>query len=120
MSQQQSQASNEVQTEKDASIPEPVKMSTHLKAYRANYVRGVHNGDALAKALDGADIGIMEKVARKVLGKELAEEKIAKYSNLNPGQQRMNLGNMVRNRVKKNPELISKVHAVTGIPKDAE
>ena len=86
------------------------------RKYRSGYVRGVHTGDALAKALDGKDLLDMQAIARKVLGKELAEEKIEKYQSLNNGQQRMCLGNMVRARAKKNPEVLELVYEVVGQP----
>ena len=97
-------------------VPVVVAMHSQLKKYRASYVRGTHTGDALAKALDGRDILDTQAIAKSVLGQELAEEKIAKYASLNAGQQRMNLGNMIRNRIKKQPELIEKVYAVVGQP----
>ncbi len=109
----QAQAPQKEKQEEQAPI---ANMASQLRSYRASYVRGVHNGDALAKALDGRDILDMQAIARSVLGEELAEEKIAKYEKLNAGQQRMNLGNMVRARVKKQPELIEKVYAVVGQP----
>lgn len=103
-------------TDSESEVPAPKRMCDTLKTYRSSYVRGVHNGDALAKALDGRDLLDMQAIARRVLGEDLAEEKITKYQSLNNGQQRMNLGNMVRNRIKKNPELLAEVYEVVGNP----
>lgn len=53
------------------------------------------NGDALAKQLRGADLDDVYAQASKVLGESQAALK-AKYAHLNPGMQRMNLGNRMR------------------------
>lgn len=53
------------------------------------------NGDALAKKLRGAELDDVYAAASKVLGESQAALK-AKYAHLNPGMQRMNLGNRMR------------------------
>lgn len=53
------------------------------------------NGDALAKQLRGADLEEVYKQASKLLGESVTELK-ARYAKLNPGMQRMNLGNRMR------------------------
>lgn len=53
------------------------------------------NGDALAKTLRGLALEDVYAEAAKVLGESQAALK-AKYAHLNPGMQRMNLGNRMR------------------------
>lgn len=53
------------------------------------------NGDELAKQLRGADLDEVYSKASKILGETQTALK-AKYGHLNPGMQRMNLGNRIR------------------------
>jgi hypothetical protein len=53
------------------------------------------NGDALAKKLRGVELDEVYAEASKILGESQAALK-AKYQHLNPGMQRMNLGNRMR------------------------
>lgn len=53
------------------------------------------NGDALAKSLRGLELDDVYAQASKVLGESQAALR-AKYEHLNPGMQRMNLGNRMR------------------------
>lgn len=53
------------------------------------------NGDALAKKLRGAALEDVYAEAAKVLGESVSALQ-AKYKHLNPGMQRMNLGNRMR------------------------
>lgn len=53
------------------------------------------NGDALAKKLRGAALEDVYEEAAKVLGESVSVLQ-AKYKHLNPGMQRMNLGNRMR------------------------
>lgn len=53
------------------------------------------NGDELAKKLRGAELDDVYAQASKVLGETQTALK-AKYAHLNPGMQRMNLGNRMR------------------------
>lgn len=98
------------------------RMATKLKKYKEGYVhqdKTFHNGDPLAFALHGHDLYEVAKVGENVL-EVPASELIARYEHLNPGQQRMNIGNRIRAVIKKDPELIDKVYAVVGKPKDVE
>ena len=67
-----------------------------LTAYqRPNGRKSLDNGDDLAVKLRGMKLDELFKLASKELGvtqKELHE----KYDRLNPGMQRMNLGNRIR------------------------
>lgn len=53
------------------------------------------NGDATAKKLRGVALDDVYAEASKILGESQAALK-AKYAHLNPGMQRMNLGNRMR------------------------
>lgn len=53
------------------------------------------NGDQLAKSLRGVELDEVYAQASKVLGESQAALR-AKYAHLNPGMQRMNLGNRMR------------------------
>lgn len=53
------------------------------------------NGDALAKKLRGAALEDVYAEAAKVLGESVSALQ-ARYKHLNPGMQRMNLGNRMR------------------------
>lgn len=79
-----------------------------IKPKLENYVGGVSGsgkrtkncGDDIAQALDGFTLEEVQSVASKMRDipvKELA----AKYEHLNIGQQRMNLGNLIRGAVAK-------------------
>lgn len=66
------------------------------------------NGDEVAKALRGMDLDDVIKAAADVLDVVPAELR-AKYSHLNNGQIRMNLGNRIRKAVKNDPALMAYV-----------
>lgn len=57
--------------------------------------RHVDNNDTIAKDLRGLDLDGVYKVASKMLGESVRALK-GKYGKLNPGMQRMNLGNRMR------------------------
>jgi len=84
------------------------KMAETLKHYRIGYAPSVsysggktlNNGDELAQALAGMHPTDVVALAERVLGLDDGEL-WAKYQNLNPGQQRMNSGNRIRNAIKR-------------------
>jgi hypothetical protein len=53
------------------------------------------NGDALAKKLRGVELDDVYEQAARILGVSESELR-ARYKHLNPGMQRMNLGNRMR------------------------
>lgn len=78
-----------------------------LSSYQAVKSAGgnssLDNGDKLAKELRGLDLDGVYKKAAQVLGKDEAEALFKRYNKrpdgkkpLNPGMQRMNLGNRMR------------------------
>src|SRR6478609_1037840 len=62
--------------------------------------KSLHNGDAVAVALDGFDLDTTRKIAAEVSGVEV-KTLADKYAHLNGGQNRMNLGNVVRGAVRR-------------------
>ena len=67
----------------------------YVKTKLANGGSCLDNGDSVASHLRGLELGeVYELVADKLGCSE--KELMAKYSHLNPGQQRMNLGNRLR------------------------
>ena len=86
----------------------PRGMSATLDRYKPGYTQCVaysgsvsqNNGDALAQALEGKSPAETIAFAERVLGLPVGTL-AAKYAGLNPGQQRMNSGNRVRNAIKR-------------------
>lgn len=63
----------------------------------------MHNGDSVAKKLDARTLDDVYRVAAKELG--VAETELReKYKHLNPGMQRMNLGNRMRGALRQAAE----------------
>lgn len=96
---------------KPAAAPGAFKRIEALVEAQARYSRdkerktaggnpSVDNGDALAEALRGADLDAVYAQAAKVLGVPVADLR-TKYAGLNPGMQRMNLGNRMRAAARK-------------------
>lgn len=69
-----------------------------------------HCGDRLAKNLQGLPLAHVKAIAT-TFGLD-----VAKYAHLNPGQQRMNIGNLIRSAVRRNEELAATLEdAVQGV-----
>jgi hypothetical protein len=87
---------------------EPETISQKMRRYRATYEDATtadgkpskHNGDEVAQLLAGKDLLACYAIASKKLKVPVAELQ-AKYEHLNPGMQRMNLGNGIRRLLKK-------------------
>ena len=62
----------------------------------ASGARSISNGDTVAKALNGLTVEQLEKVAKRA---DL-EDRFKGWGKLNPGMQRMNLGNVLRAQIK--------------------
>jgi hypothetical protein len=62
----------------------------------ASGARSVSNGDDVAKALNGLTVETLLTLAKKA-----CPERWEKWAKLNPGMQRMNLGNVLRGQIKK-------------------
>ena len=60
--------------------------------------KSLDNGDAIAQSLRGATLEDAYAIAAETLKIEVADLK-KKYGHLNPGQQRMNLGNRIRGAI---------------------
>ena len=62
-------------------------------------IRSIDKGDAVAVAMRGTTLGDAYKFAAGIVGHSIADL-VSRFEHLNPGMQRMSLGNMVR-RVQK-------------------
>jgi hypothetical protein len=77
-------------------LKEAAKRYTHDKEHKtAGGHVSVNNGDEIATKLIGKDLDTVYAAAAKAL-KEDEKDLRAKYKHLNPGMQRMNLGNRMR------------------------
>lgn len=74
--------------------------ATLQKTTTATGNKSLDNGDSVALLLRGADLETVYQIGARELGVTVTELK-TKYAHLNPGQQRMNVGNRVRAAVKK-------------------
>lgn len=72
-----------------------VDLTHYKKAVSAAGNASLDSGDEMAVALRGADLDDVYSKAAKLLREPVAALK-RKYSHLNPGMQRMNLGNRMR------------------------
>lgn len=71
---------------------QPTTSATGNKSY--------DNGDNVATLLRGSDLETVYAIGARELGVTVTELK-AKYAHLNPGQQRMNVGNRIRGAINK-------------------
>jgi hypothetical protein len=108
------------------------KMAKQLREARVRYVKAksyrgsvsAHNGDELANLLAGCSPEEAMHLAAVVVAQtdENPCDPVAKYSHLNPGQQRMNSGNLIRARVKKGlitVDEVAKIYASMGAGEEA-
>jgi hypothetical protein len=72
-----------------------VDLSHYAKVKSASGNASLDNGDEIAKRLRGAELDDVYKTASRVLREPVAALK-TRYKHLNPGMQRMNLGNRMR------------------------
>lgn len=110
---------NEIPLDEDDN--EKPTMAGQLKRYREGYVpttaysgrKSLNNGDDLATEMAGLTPVQVCSAAERICGLETGEL-VAKYENLNPGQQRMNAGNRIRAAVKREDvtvdEAIAQLH----------
>jgi hypothetical protein len=71
-------------------------VENYTKSRAASGAASMHTGDAVAKALEGANVDEVKKVASA-----MGLDDVNKYDKLNSGQIRMNLGNRIRGIVNK-------------------
>lgn len=92
-------------------------MSSTLLRYRQQYEptmaysgrASLNNGDPIAEHFAGmSPLEVMQE-AERLLGLDNGEL-VARYENLNPGQQRMNAGNRVRAAIKRGDLDLAKLH----------
>lgn len=73
----------------------PVDLSRYEKAKAPGGGTSYNNGDAIAEKLQGKDLDAVYDIVARALKVEVKELR-KKYGALNPGMQRMNLGNRLR------------------------
>ena len=99
------------QTEEGKTVIRP-NTETYTKTRSASGSISFHTGDLVAQALAGLSIDEVKDLAVQVMDDDTMP---TKYDHLNPGQQRMNLGNRMRGAinkaVKKNEKLIADAKA---------
>lgn len=83
-----------------ARIALPVENMTRTKSASGSV--SFHCGDAVAKALNGLSLPHVKTLAADALAID-----VTKYDHLNPGQQRMTLGNVIRNMLRRDESLVS-------------
>lgn len=71
-------------------------LSDYVAVKSAGGNSSLDNGDTLAKKLRGLDIEGVYKEAARVLGRDETAALRKRYSKLNVGMQRMNMGNRMR------------------------
>lgn len=76
----------------------------YQRAKAASGAMSQHNGDAVAQTLAGLPLESVLAIANRMTSTDLS----AKYTHLNVGQQRMNLGNRIRGTVAKINKSITK------------
>ena len=69
----------------------------YQRAKAASGAMSQHNGDVVAQTLAGLPLESVLAIANKMTSTDLS----AKYTHLNVGQQRMNLGNRIRGAARK-------------------
>lgn len=86
----------------------------YQRAKAASGAMSQHNGDVVAQTLAGLPLESVLAIANKMTSTDLS----AKYTHLNVGQQRMNLGNRIRGAVSKINKSIAKAEAGKETPVD--
>lgn len=89
------------------------KMAKVLAKYRMGYMpsvaasgkKSLHNGDPVAKALEYRELEWLYNATADLMQVPVAELKL-RYAHLNPGSQRMNLGNRIRAAYRRGDEHI--------------
>ena len=87
-------------TKPDGKVKIEIPAGEYEKSKSASGNLSRHNGDVVASALAGLPLNAVVLIASAMTDTS-AEDLTAKYQHLNPGQQRMNLGNRIRGAVNK-------------------
>lgn len=75
-------------------------VESYVRGRAASGSRTLHNGDPVARALEGATLDEVYELAALVTDQPEADLR-EKYGHLNVGQQRMNAGNRIRGAINK-------------------
>lgn len=81
-------------------VPESYRRRYH-KTRSAAGTTSLHNGDPVAQMLAGKPLDLCYDILAGYIDDVTLETKIAKWGHLNPGQQRMQIGNAIRAALKK-------------------
>ena len=87
-------------------VVDPCARARYVKVKTEDGAVRIDNGDAVATALRARNLEEIYEIAATVLGTTVDALKGA-YRHLNPGMQRMNLGNRIRKAVREDPELFN-------------
>lgn len=85
-------------TEPASGVSIRVDKDKYNKSRTASGTKSLNNGDEVAVALEGLTLGETQDVADAFIGDN---DFRTRYSKLNPGMQRMNIGNRLRGAVSK-------------------
>lgn len=97
MTQQEVQA-QDTEAQEDGAVKIRPELEKYTKTKTATGNVSYHSGDFVATTLAGLSLDEVRGLAVKVTGQDELE---TKYGHLNPGQQRMNLGNRIRGAIAK-------------------
>lgn len=78
-----------------STVIESKQVKKYIETKAASGKKSLDSGDDVAKALRGMELEEVYKEVGKKLGMTVRQLKL-KYGRLNPGMQRMNLGNRMR------------------------
>ena len=90
------QATQEASTEEKKEPAVRINRDRYTATKTASGQKSLNNGDEVAATLDGLNIDELFKIGVTMLEEDFTE----KYSKLNVGMQRMNMGNRLRAKVK--------------------
>ena len=101
---------NQVEAEATVEGKTEIKPDTtnYVKAKSASGSASMNNGDSVATVLQGMNIDEISTIAVALTGQE---DLATRYTHLNVGQQRMNLGNRIRGAVSKFDKANEKLEA---------
>lgn len=81
-------------------LKDPEYRKRLVKATTAQGTKSLNNGDPIAKMFEGKDLMEIYEIGSKQLDTTIGALR-EKYCHLNPGQIRMNIGNRIRGKIRK-------------------
>lgn len=110
MTEETQAAVEEVEATEGSDVKITIDTDTYTKERNASGQLTQHNGDIVASGLVKLVLGETYAVAADMLNED-EDELRGKYQHLNPGQQRMNLGNRIRGCVNRANKALAKFEA---------